>query len=708
MAIGKLNLKLGVDVSNLDKELGKVERSMSRFGSNMQNIGSTLTQSLTLPIIGLGAASLKSFADIEKLQNGLIAIMGSSEEAGIEMEKLRKVAENPGLALPEVVKASASLQSVGMNADAARETITQFGNAVARAGGGAEQFDGVVLALSQISAVGKVTQEDLNQIKERLPEFARVMKEEFGVVTAEGIRELGISSEEFIKRSVGALGNLERANGGLANTFDNLKDNVSASLAELGKAINETLNLEAVAAALSTGLQRLVDGFKSLNPETQGFIVKAGLLVAALGPAIFIVGKLISTFSALIGTTRLIMTTVKNLSTVISGAFAKILANPAILGVTLAIAAVGAIALYVYDNWKAFSDNFKNIWINIKNSVMQGVTFVLGKLDSLQKALGLDLFDLSGMTKYQEEQRVVAAEFKTIGETVDSLKGKFKSLFMATPIPKTGNGGGDTNTGDLIFGDGGAPTNGGTVGARTGGGVKSQPVNELMPTTNLLPTIGKLPDQLRSVTAETQRAKEETDAFAVAQTAAGKAIQVTDDNITRLKKGIEDLNTGFKNIIEGTLTDLSVALGEQLGNALSGAGFNIKSFLLPVAEAVISFGKLAIQVGIAALGIKTALKSLNPVIAIAGGIALVALGTLVKNSLSAPKLAEGGLAYGPTMATVGDNRNARVDPEVIAPLSKLKSMMGDMGVGGSLETRISGNDLIILLNRSQKGLSRIQ
>jgi tape measure domain-containing protein len=199
MAIGKLLLKLGIDTTNLDKELGKVEKSMTKFGQNMSNLGSTLTQSLTLPIIGVGAAALKSFADMEKLENGLIAIMGSSEGAAIELEKLRKVAENPGLALPEVVKASASLQSVGMNADAARETITQFGNAVARAGGGAEQFDGVVLALSQISAVGKVTQEDLNQIKERLPEFARVMKEEFGVVTAEGIRELGISSEEFIK-----------------------------------------------------------------------------------------------------------------------------------------------------------------------------------------------------------------------------------------------------------------------------------------------------------------------------------------------------------------------------------------------------------------------------------------------------------------------------------------------------------------------------
>jgi tape measure domain-containing protein len=697
MAIGKLLLKLGIDTTNLDKELGKVEKSMSKFGQNMSNLGSTLTQSLTLPIIGVGAAALKSFADMEKLENGLIAIMGSSEGAAIELEKLRKVAENPGLALPEVVKASASLQSVGMNADAARETITQFGNAVARAGGGAEQFDGVVLALSQISAVGKVTQEDLNQIKERLPEFARVMKEEFGVVTAEGIRELGISSEEFIQRSVGALGNLERANGGLANTFDNLKDNVGASLAELGKAINETLNLEAVAAALSAGLQRLVDGFKSLNPETQGFIVKAGLLVAAIGPAIFIVGKLISTFGALIGTTRLIMTTVKNLSTVISGAFAKILANPAILGVTLAIAAVGSIALYVYDNWQAFSDRFKNIWINIKNSVMQGVTFVLGKLDSLQKALGLDLFDLSGMTKYQEEQRVVAAEFKTIGETVDSLKGKFKSLFMAAP-GKGGGGGGTEGTGELVFGDGGAPTGGGT-----GGGVRG-----LMPSTNLLPSLNLLPTQLDSATASTQRLKSEQEALNQATTKVNSNFKEQLTQIELLKLSFNQLNTGLKNIIEGTLQDMAVAFGETLGQSLAGASFDIRSVIGPLADALIQFGKLAVQVGIAALGIKAALKSLNPAIAIAGGIALIALGTFVKSKLAAPALAQGGLATGPTMALVGDNRNARVDPEVIAPLSKLKSMMGDMGIGGTLETRISGNDLIILLNRSQKGLNRVQ
>ena len=693
MAIGKLLLKLGIDTTNLDKELGKVEKSMSKFGQNMSNLGSTLTQSLTLPIIGVGAAALKSFADMERLQNGLTAIMGSSAAAAVELENLRKVAENPGLALPEVVKASATLQSVGMSADVARETITQFGNAVARAGMGAETFDGVIVALGQISAVGKVTQEDLNQIKGRLPEFADVMKNEFGVVTAEAINKLGISAEDFITRSVSALGELERAKGGLGNAFDNLKDNVAASLAELGKVINTSLNVEGVFIALSDKLNYLVQGFKGLKPEVQSFIVYAGLIVAAIGPAIFIIGTLIKTFGSLVGTVILIRKTIVAFTVIISKAFATLLANPVILGIVAAIAAIGAIALYVYDNWEAFAGRFTNIWINIKNSANKGVADFMMAIDKLQKKLGYQLFDVSGLTNYTAEQRIVTKEFKSIGETIDSLSGKFKNLFKAAPkaveveeIIKT-----KKKTPPLPLGDG------------------VSPVNQLMPTTNLLPSITKLPEQLNSATAATQRLKDETNAFAVAQTAAGNAIQYTDEKIKLLQDSFAALNAGIKNIIDTTLNDLANSLGTEIGNALSGAGFSLRSFIGPLADALGQVGKLAIQTGITAAGIKLALKPpINPAVAIAGGIALVALSSLVKNKLSAPALAEGGLATGPTMALVGDNRNARVDPEVIAPLSKLKSMMGDMGIGGTLETRISGNDLIILLNRSQKGLSRVQ
>ncbi len=40
-----------------------------------------------------------------------------------------------------------------------------------------------------------------------------------------------------------------------------------------------------------------------------------------------------------------------------------------------------------------------------------------------------------------------------------------------------------------------------------------------------------------------------------------------------------------------------------------------------------------------------------------------------------PKLAKGGLAFGPTLSVVGDNPGASANPEVIAPLNKLKDYM---------------------------------
>ncbi len=44
------------------------------------------------------------------------------------------------------------------------------------------------------------------------------------------------------------------------------------------------------------------------------------------------------------------------------------------------------------------------------------------------------------------------------------------------------------------------------------------------------------------------------------------------------------------------------------------------------------------------------------------------------NIPSIPKLAQGGLVQAPTLAMVGDNKNASVDPEVVSPLSKLQDM----------------------------------
>lgn len=65
-----------------------------------------------------------------------------------------------------------------------------------------------------------------------------------------------------------------------------------------------------------------------------------------------------------------------------------------------------------------------------------------------------------------------------------------------------------------------------------------------------------------------------------------------------------------------------------------------------------------------------------------------------------PMLAEGGIASGPTLALVGEYAGASGNPEVIAPLNKLKAMLdtGNDGVG-RVEFKIEGRTLVGILQK---------
>lgn len=68
--------------------------------------------------------------------------------------------------------------------------------------------------------------------------------------------------------------------------------------------------------------------------------------------------------------------------------------------------------------------------------------------------------------------------------------------------------------------------------------------------------------------------------------------------------------------------------------------------------------------------------------------------------------AKGGIVSGPTLGLMGEYPGARSNPEVIAPLDKLQSILGTSGssqVGAVIaETRVSGNDLAILIKRADR------
>lgn len=71
----------------------------------------------------------------------------------------------------------------------------------------------------------------------------------------------------------------------------------------------------------------------------------------------------------------------------------------------------------------------------------------------------------------------------------------------------------------------------------------------------------------------------------------------------------------------------------------------------------------------------------------------------IVGTVAVTPFANGGLVYGPTLALMGEYGGASSNPEVIAPLDKLKSLIGDTGGGfsGRLEVRLKGRDIVIAL-----------
>jgi peptidoglycan hydrolase CwlO-like protein len=145
----------------------------------------------------------------------------------------------------------------------------------------------------------------------------------------------------------------------------------------------------------------------------------------------------------------------------------------------------------------------------------------------------------------------------------------------------------------------------------------------------------------------------------------------------------EILKTELTSIVQNFANDLLVAAGEGIGAIISGSGGLsdlFKGLFGVIAGGLSAMGRAMIQYGTNLLLIKLAMKSLNPYLAIGAGVALVAAGSALKGSMTkATPFAEGGLVSGNVFAQIGEGRRtSRNNPEVVAPLDKLKSFFGSM------------------------------
>lgn len=178
----------------------------------------------------------------------------------------------------------------------------------------------------------------------------------------------------------------------------------------------------------------------------------------------------------------------------------------------------------------------------------------------------------------------------------------------------------------------------------------------------------------------------------------------------RMVETVREMNA----ILTEALVNFAETSFDMLADLFTGQEIKpLATFLEMIGNLLKQLGKALIAYG----GLIEAFRETwsNPWISIAVGAAAIAAGAAFTALAKRPfaqntvKLANGGLAYGPTMAVVGDNPGAANDPEVIAPLSKLRNYMGGqkLELTGEIEWEMRGDVLRAVLDRNNIRLATL-
>ena len=172
---------------------------------------------------------------------------------------------------------------------------------------------------------------------------------------------------------------------------------------------------------------------------------------------------------------------------------------------------------------------------------------------------------------------------------------------------------------------------------------------------------------------------------------------------------MENIKTKFTDFKENAIipvteelkktSDFSLQFAQHIGQTLMSAFANL-------GQGEDAFKRLGEQ-----------LKALIIRLAVAAGLAMVISAALGKptnmgkifsalSGFGSIPMAKGGIVSGPTTALIGEYPGARSNPEVVAPLSKLKSMIDGGTTQGEFVLR--GQDLVVALQRAERNRNRFK
>ncbi len=729
-AVGFLTFNFGANMGGFNKAMKKAQRSVRKFGSSMKSMGKSMTTNLTMPLLAVGAAGVKLAVDFGSSMTKIRTLVGASAEELKSYEKsVLALSKTTGVAADELAQGLFFITSAGLSGEAAIEALEVSAKGAAMGMGEMADIGNALTSIMTAYADegmtaakgGDLLHETLKQGKFEASEFMQKLGKVIPTAAAAGIsfEELGAAAATMSKLSGDAAGTLTSINSLMMKLLKpsaqqtEILDHLKISAEDLGAMMDESLmgtlqflfkglegnnqmlmkvfgSSKAVTGALSTmGLQsetykEVLDGMNNsqgnvaegmnILANDAGFKMKKALnstklVLMDIGDKVMpLVLKAVQKVEAGMQWWQSLDESAKNTAVSIGIFLAALGPTITLIGslatafaflvspIGLVVASIVAIVVafaYVRENWEAFKERLGD-WSWWKNALITAlqwiveyspISLLIKGFNKLVTFLGKDPIEnpFETMADGLEDLKVETKEYENeFGSFSDAMKNQASEL------------------GDAL----------GKMGSKLGVGSGSGGSGG---------------------TGKTEPKKDENTILGDTEAAVETYVPINKE-LEKTKSLLEILEEKF-----GLTKEAMIEYGEQTAQSLSqGAasfseyGEQVKNTLRETISAMIAAGVAgAVKNAMASIPPFPGSVALIPVVAgLASGLAKTAFNSLI------PAFQDGGIVSGPTVGLMGEYAGAGAgNPEVIAPLNKLKGMMGSGQQNVVVEGKISGNDI---------------
>lgn len=691
--LGDLVVTIGAKTASFDKALGKSMRNLQNFGRSTQRLGQQISMRVTAPLAIMGATSVRAFQiqakAIAQVEAGLRSTGGQVGYTSQQLQKMASDLQKTTLFGDEQILKDATAQLLtftNISGEQFQRTQKAALDLATRLDGdlkGAsiqlgKALNDPVANLSALSRSGIQFSEEQKAVIKSLAESGQLAEAQT-IILDELNRQYGGSAEAAAK-----------ADGGitqLANAFGDLQEVIGQTLMP-------------IITPLINKLREIIERMQGASEHTKRMAVVIGLAASAIGPLLFVLPQ----FARGI---KLVTSAVK----IMNGTLA---ASPWGL-IAVAVAAVGVAMYGLYDASTDADRQVANLRAELNGMEREeAARYAAERIKEQEEAVKKQLeavkalraaANMGDATDRRIHSQTLARQEEVLKNEQAKLDGFKREAFIQEGLGEAeeakaryARAAADAATDYATAQD--AALAAAREQAKQFGWL--QDFRALMREDIMTPTQQdggrELPDTLTGLENIPDAVDDFESDFTVDEVAFEK-FQRIEERAKMFKNMMSGLMTGLQPVAEQFGNSMGHAFGQMAKGAQDGeeamrnAARGMINQALAVAqasiiEAMISSGKFS---GPAAPVVIPAL--------VAGGIGLV---QGLFNDI--PAFAAGGIVSGPTLGLMGEYSGAASNPEVIAPLDKLQSMMGGQQV--QVYGSIDGNSIRLANDRTNRNAKR--